>query len=138
MPGDAAHRAPRRKHRRTGPNPAVPHCTRLSKSANCAIRNSGRAVGRFSVVAMKQPARVLVVDDASHIRDMDERFLRGSGMETLQAANGIQALDVARRVTPDVIVTDVKMPVMDGLSLCRVLRADAATRHVRVVVVTGD
>ena len=90
------------------------------------------------MVAMKQPARVLVVDDASHIRDMDERFLRGSGMETLQAANGIQALDVARRVTPDVIVTDVKMPVMDGLSLCRVLRADAATRHVRVVVVTGD
>jgi CheY-like chemotaxis protein len=87
---------------------------------------------------MKQPARVLVVDDASDIREAHERFLRGSGMETLQAANGIQALDVARRVAPDVIVTDVDMPIMDGLSLCRVLRADEATRHVRVVVVTGD
>ena len=87
---------------------------------------------------MRQAARVLVVDDASDTRDVHERFLRGSGMETLQAADGIQALEVARRVTPDVIVTDVDMPMMDGLSLCRRLRADAATRHVRVVVVTGD
>jgi CheY-like chemotaxis protein len=87
---------------------------------------------------MRQPARILVVDDAPDVREAHERFLRGSGMQTLQAANGIQALDAARRVAPDVIVTDVDMPIMDGLSLCRRLRADAATRHVRVVVVTGD
>jgi CheY-like chemotaxis protein len=84
------------------------------------------------------PTCILVVDDAPDIREAHERFLRGSGMQTLQAANGIQALDVARRVAPDVIVTDVDMPIMDGLSLVRRLRADAATRHVRVVVVTGD
>ena len=87
---------------------------------------------------MIQPARVLVVDDAPDVRNVHERFLRGSGMEILQAANGSQALDVARRVAPDVIVTGVEMPIMDGLSLCRRLRADFATCHVRVIVVTSD
>lgn len=59
-------------------------------------------------------------------------------MEVFTAENGTVALDAARRAVPDVIVTDVDMPVMDGLDLCRQLRADAATRHVAVVVVTGD
>ena len=69
---------------------------------------------------------------------MHTRFLHGSGMEVLTAENGTMALDAARRAVPDVIVTDVDMPIMDGLDLCRQLRADAATRDVVVVVVTGD
>ena len=59
-------------------------------------------------------------------------------MEVSTAENGTMALDAARRSVPDVIVTDVSMPVMDGLDLCRRLRADVATRDVGVVVVTGD
>ena len=59
-------------------------------------------------------------------------------MEVATAENGILALDAARRAVPDVIVTDVDMPMMDGLALCRHLRADAATRGVAVVVITGD
>ena len=66
------------------------------------------------------------------------RYFHGSGMEILTAENGNLALDTARRAVPDVIVTDVNMPIMDGLDLCRQLRADAATRDVAVVVVTGD
>src|SRR5947208_305976 len=58
--------------------------------------------------------------------------------EIATAENGPLALDAAQRVVPDVVVTDVSMPVMDGLALCRRLRADAATRDVVVVVVTGD
>jgi CheY-like chemotaxis protein len=54
------------------------------------------------------------------------------------AENGAMALHAARRAVPDVIVTDVDMPIMDGLDLCRHLRADAATRDVVVVIVTGD
>ena len=56
----------------------------------------------------------------------------------MTAENGTMALEVVRRAIPDVIVTDVEMPVMDGIALCRRLRADAATRSVVVVVVTGD
>jgi CheY-like chemotaxis protein len=87
---------------------------------------------------MRQAARVLVVDDADDVREVHARFLHGTGMEVLTAVNGIVALDSARRLPPDVIVTDVDMPIMDGLALCRQLRADAKTRNVAVVVVTGD
>ena len=84
------------------------------------------------------PPRILVVDDAPDVRQIHTRFLHGSGMEVFTAENGTLALDAARRDVPDVIVTGVDMPVMDGLDLCRQLRADAATRDVVVVVVTGD
>jgi CheY-like chemotaxis protein len=82
--------------------------------------------------------RILVVDDAPDIRQIHARFLYGTGMEVSTAENGVMALDAARRAVPDVIVTDVDMPVMGGLDLCRRLRADAATREVVVVIVTGD
>jgi CheY-like chemotaxis protein len=85
-----------------------------------------------------RPPRILIVDDADEVRKIHTMFLQGSGMEVLTAQNGSLALDAARRAVPDVIVTDVDMPVMDGLDLCRQLRAEAATRHVVVVVVTGD
>jgi len=88
--------------------------------------------------APKARRRVLVVDDAADVRQIHTRFLHGSGMEVVTADNGTMALDVARRAVPDVIVTDVDMPIMDGLHLCRELRADALTRNVFVVIVTGD
>jgi two-component system, cell cycle response regulator len=80
---------------------------------------------------------VLIVDDAPEIRRIHTRFLHASGMEVLTAENGIDALALARRAVPDVIVTDVMMPIMDGLALCRRLRAEAATQRVAVVAVTG-
>jgi CheY-like chemotaxis protein len=81
---------------------------------------------------------VLIVDDAPDIRQIHTRFLHCSGMEVFTAENGTRALDAARRGVPDVIVTDVDMPVMDGLALCRQLRADAATRDIVVVVTAGS
>jgi len=59
-------------------------------------------------------------------------------MEVFTAENGAQALNAVGYTAPDVVVTDVDMPVMDGLDLCRELRANAKTRDVVVVVVTGS
>jgi CheY-like chemotaxis protein len=87
---------------------------------------------------MRQPARILVVDDAPDFRRLLIHHLHGSGMEVSTAENGAVALDAARRVAPDVVVTDVTMPVMDGLALCRRLRAEPSTRRVAVVIMTGD
>jgi CheY-like chemotaxis protein len=81
--------------------------------------------------------RILVVDDTPDVRQIHRRFLHGSGMEVFTAENGIQALNAVRYAAPDVVVTDVDMPVMDGLDLCRELRANVTTRDVVVVVVTG-
>ena len=60
------------------------------------------------------------------------------GLEVLTAENGLRALKVAQRIVPDIVVTDLNMPAMDGLALCRQLRAAHATRGVGVVIVTGD
>jgi CheY-like chemotaxis protein len=90
-----------------------------------------------SLARRRQPHRILVVDDIPDVRQVHTNFLYGSGMEVSTAENGIAALHAARHAIPDVVVTDLEMPVMDGLDLCRQLRADAATRDVLVVVVTG-
>ena len=109
-----------------------------AEPSTCAKGDIGSGHARHTLCRMRQSARVLLVDDAPSIRDVHARFFHGSGIEVLTAENGIAALDAARRAVPDVIVTDVDMPVMDGLTLCRKLRADEATRDVAVVIVTGD
>ncbi len=81
---------------------------------------------------------VLVVDDTPEIRRLYGAFLRRSGMSVAQAAGGHAALVAVRGVTPDLVVTDITMPEMGGLELCRRLRTNPATRDVPIVVVSGD
>ena len=68
--------------------------------------------------------RVLVADDDRAIRDSLVRALELEGYEVVAAANGAEALEEARRQPPDVFVLDVMMPGVDGLTVCRVLRAE--------------
>ena len=67
--------------------------------------------------------RVLVVDDDPSLRRMLERTLSGEGFEVTVAGDGGAALVAAERAAPDLIVLDVAMPVLDGLAVCRRLRA---------------
>jgi CheY-like chemotaxis protein len=82
--------------------------------------------------------RVLVVDDVPLVRQMYGRFLASSGMEPTFAADGLEGLAAARGSRPDLVLCDLEMPRMDGISLCVALRADAATRRVPIVAVTGS
>ncbi len=91
----------------------------------------------FAMPRLQPVAKVLVVDDEPEIRKVHSRFLSNMGMDVLTAENGVLALELARQTVPAAVVTDVDMPVMDGLTLCRCLRAEVATRHVVLVVVTG-
>jgi two-component system response regulator MprA len=67
-------------------------------------------------------ARVLLVDDDRAIRESLARALDLEGYEVITAADGAAALDLAREQHPDVIILDVMMPSVDGLTVCRVLR----------------
>lgn len=82
--------------------------------------------------------RVLVVDDVDEVRQMFSGYLRRYGMEVFGADNGVSGLSAAHRVAPTVIVTDIDMPDMDGLEMCRQLRADPPTKDLVVVAVTGN
>ena len=81
--------------------------------------------------------RVLVVDDEPGNVELLTRRLRAIGCETLEASSGEQALEVARREVPDVVLLDVMMPGMDGWETCRRLREDPATAGMQVIFVTA-
>jgi len=84
------------------------------------------------------PLRVLVVDDVAEVRQTFGRFLASEGMQPCYAADGVEALTAARASQPDLVVCDLEMPRMNGIDLCTALRADAATRGVPIVAVTGS
>jgi len=73
--------------------------------------------------------RVLIVDDSPPRRHLLTTVLRAAGHEPLTAANGAIALGTLETETVDVVVSDVKMPRVDGFALCRAMRRDARFRH---------
>ncbi|MCZ7685484.1 MAG: response regulator [Sandaracinaceae bacterium] len=79
---------------------------------------------------------MLIVEDSAIQRGRVEAALRGSGHRVTTAEHGLEALGKAIKDTPDVVLTDVNMPVMDGWQLLRLLRAREATRNVPVVFLT--
>lgn len=83
------------------------------------------------------PARILVVDDDPKVRAVLERVLLKDGHSIETAENGHAALAAIARSAPDVILTDVTMPGMDGFELCQRLKMNVVTRLIPVVMVTG-
>ncbi len=81
--------------------------------------------------------QVLIVDDQEQNLYMLQVLLQGQGYEVRSARNGIEALDIARRQAPDLIITDILMPGMDGFSLCREWMADERLKHVPLVFYTA-
>lgn len=84
-----------------------------------------------------RPSRVLVADDTQAICELFRRLLTADGHEVISVGDGLSALDVVRDQHPDVILLDVNMPALDGLEVCRRLKADPATRLTPVVLITG-
>jgi CheY-like chemotaxis protein len=80
---------------------------------------------------------VLLVDDFPDAREMYSEYLRFSGFEVVEAANGMEALEWAASVAPDIILMDLSLPVMDGWEATRRLKADARTSGIPVVALTG-
>ncbi len=83
-------------------------------------------------------ARILVVDDEASARSGLEKLLKQSGYDVATAADGVAALDVAAERAPDVVVTDLKMPNMDGMTLLSKLREQDAELPVIVTTAFGD
>lgn len=80
---------------------------------------------------------VLVADDNDQIRAIMQRRLLRSGYRVLLATNGQEAVDVARAESPSIILLDMTMPVMDGWTAARQLRADPLTRAIPIIAFTA-
>ncbi len=83
-------------------------------------------------------ARILAVDDSAAMRQMVGITLTGAGHQVEQAVDGVQALQIAERQKFDLVITDVNMPNMDGITLVRELRARAGYRFVPLLVLTTE
>ena len=87
--------------------------------------------------AMAQPPTVLFADDEPSIRKLFAATLEGSGIHLLEAADGVQALALAHEARPQLVVLDIAMPGMDGIEVCRALKADDRTRHIPVWILSA-
>jgi DNA-binding response OmpR family regulator len=82
-------------------------------------------------------AKVLVVEDEETLsRNLADK-LRGEGFTVFTAADGEDGLEKIREEHPDLIVLDIMLPKLDGLSLCRIVRRDAATAHIPIIMLTA-
>lgn len=80
---------------------------------------------------------VLVVDDFDDARELYCACLEQAGYRTAEARNGVEAVERALEVKPDVVLLDLAMPVMDGLEAARQLKADDRTRDIHLIALTG-
>jgi CheY-like chemotaxis protein len=81
---------------------------------------------------------ILIVDDDRDVRFVLGAILNFDGYHVFEAADGNEAIDVARRLLPDLVIMDVHMPKLDGIRAAEALRADERTRAIPVVALTGE
>jgi putative two-component system response regulator len=81
--------------------------------------------------------RILIVDDSAVVRSVLSKELLKTGVEVTQAENGQQAMDIILCKEFDLIITDVEMPVMDGIELCRKLKLNPRTQQIPIVILSS-
>ena len=81
--------------------------------------------------------KILLVEDNEMNRDMLSRRLAKRGFEVVMAVDGAEGVSMARSAAPDLILMDMSLPVMDGWTATRELKADAATRGIPVIGLTA-
>jgi CheY-like chemotaxis protein len=89
---------------------------------------------------MDEPRRhplVLVADDDQNLRKILCLFLKNARYETVEAANGREALNMAKSQNPDIVLMDIMMPLLDGFTVCKMLKDDPETRRIPVLICTA-
>lgn len=81
--------------------------------------------------------KVLIVDDEKPIYSYLQKKLGKLGYTVYAAQDGEQALHLAHKHRPDVILLDVKLPILGGLEVCRCLKSDDATRHIPIIILSA-
>src|SRR4249919_1453945 len=103
---------------------------------NRGSEQASRARTEMTRINGERP-RVLLVDDYPDAREMYSEYLKFSGFDVVEASNGVEALQRAIENTPDIILMDLSLPVMDGWEATRRLKEDARTSGIPVVALTG-
>ncbi|MBD1913293.1 MULTISPECIES: response regulator [unclassified Leptolyngbya] len=78
--------------------------------------------------------KVLIVDDSQTLRQMLSELLEATGIDVVEATNGVEAKNKIREHTPDLVITDLIMPEMNGYELCRWIKNDPTTKTIPVMI----
>jgi len=90
------------------------------------------------IKASSEKCRVLIVDDDQKICDLLTELLEHEGYEVVFAGDGGRALEILQSFEPDVVISDVVMPILGGIELCRRIKEDARTADVPVILLSGS
>ncbi|MBS1810010.1 MAG: response regulator [Acidobacteria bacterium] len=90
--------------------------------------HSGETVGSYTI---------LMVDDSPTIRKLVSMTLEKYGHQVICATNGLDALNKLKEVVPDLILSDITMPHMDGYQLCKMIRSNSVTKGVPIIMLSG-
>ena len=82
--------------------------------------------------------KILAVDDSASMRQMVAFTLKGGGFEVVEASDGSEALELAKQTDCDLVLTDVNMPIMDGITLTRELRGLPSYKFVPILMLTTE
>ena len=105
-----------------------------SRSSKLPVNKTNQLLDMTTTAAVQT---ILIVDDEIQNRKLFETLLRPEGYRTLTAANGEEALKVIAEHSPDLILLDIMMPGIDGYELAVILKADAATSNIPIIMVTA-
>lgn len=83
-------------------------------------------------------AKILVVDDSNSIRDMVSFTLKNAGYETVEAKDGQEGLNKAKTSSFDLVISDVNMPIMNGITLCQELRKLPSFKFTPILMLTTE
>jgi CheY-like chemotaxis protein len=92
---------------------------------------------KLQKLSPKEVTKVLYVEDAAVIRDTISRLLKLSGYQVAYAKNGQEGVEVTQKWKPDVVLMDLRMPVMDGYKAINQIKTNPETRHIPVFVVSA-
>ncbi len=84
-----------------------------------------------------QRSKILLVDDVTLFLEMEKGFLQSSPVQILTAHNGEAALEIIRNEMPDLVLLDLNMPVMDGITCCSIIKADPFLKSIPVIIISN-
>ena len=82
--------------------------------------------------------KALVIDDNPVVVRLNQSLLRTEGYEVFVAKDGIEGVEKAKTIKPDVILLDLILPGMHGFEVCKTLKADAGTKGIPIIIITGS
>ena len=82
--------------------------------------------------------KILIADDDSGMRESLASLLEVSGYKVIRADNGAEAVEMAAKELPSLIMLDIHMPKVDGLQACKAIKSNQLTRHIPVVMLTVE